>query len=305
MGDISHLIKVSVPGSTSNLGSGFDTLGIALSLRNELHVQPALDTKALATIDSPIPDNERQGAERMLRKVCEFFEAKTGVPVSPIRVSIQGDVPIARGLGSSVTVRIGLLMALSELHQVGLSTERIGQWVSEIEGHPDNAMPSALGGFVAAGIAEDHRLEYMRIELPHTYQFVTLIPDFEVKTEEARKSLPDHYSRAEAVKALNRAAMVTGLMATGEIQKLKGFFDDPIHQPFRGPLIPGMKTCMQAGIEAGAIGGWISGSGSTLMWLTEGSGEVVGEAVQSQMPSADLKVLKPDNKGAIILEQNS
>lgn len=305
-------VVVSVPGSTSNLGSGFDTLGIALSIRNSLTVSRDGDSEpasggsrnGMARIISPIPESVRPGAEEMLSGVCEVFRVKTGINPDPVTVAVAGDVPVARGLGSSVTLRIGLVAALARLHGLQLSSSEIGEWVSEIEGHPDNAMPSALGGFCVAGTGSDGKLEYVRFELPGDYRFITLIPDFEVRTDEARKSLPDGYSRDSAVKALNRSSMVTGLLATGQLNKLSGFFDDPIHQPYRGKLIPGFERCMEAGREAGACGGWISGSGSTLMWLAQDNYQAIGDHIHRQMPSAELHFLTVDNKGLTILEQN-
>lgn len=299
---------MKVPGSTSNLGSGFDTLGIALSISNTVEValsENAGDRQVPVSIRSTISSAIRPGAENMLADVSRVFEEKTGIPAPGVDVWIEGDVPLARGLGSSVTIRLGLLAALGRITGVDPDIKTLGEWVSEIEGHPDNAMPSALGGFCASGWPEgSDRLECLRIELPQDYCFVSLVPTFEVKTEEARRSLPGSYSRSDAVKGLNRAAMITGLICTDQIELLKGFFDDPIHQPYRGQLIPGYAECMRAGVEAGAIGGWISGSGSTLMWLTRGEGTSVGAAVQSKMPDARLHYLRPDNKGLTFLKQN-
>lgn len=301
-------IKVKVPGSTSNLGSGFDTLGIALSISNTVEValsENGGSQQVPVRIRSAISSAVRPGAEEMLAGVSRVFQEKTGIPAPGVDVWIEGDVPLARGLGSSVTIRLGLLAALGCITGVNPDIKTLGEWVSEIEGHPDNAMPSALGGFCASGWPEgSDRLECLRIELPEEYCFVSLVPTFEVKTEEARRSLPSSYSRNDAVKALNRAAMITGLFCTDQIELLKGFFDDPIHQPYRGRLIPGYTECMRAGVEAGAIGGWISGSGSTLMWLIRGEGTSVGEAVQSVMPDARLHYLRPDNKGLTFLKQN-
>ena len=105
-------------------------------------------------------------------------------------------------------------------------------------------------------------------------------------------------------KNLVTKAMVAALLATAQPDKLQGFFDDPIHQPFREKLIPGFNACMQAGRKAGAHAGWISGSGSTLMWLATKNVERIGEAIHKVMPNAGLHFLKSDNSGLKILEQN-
>ncbi len=300
------MVSVRVPGSTSNLGSGFDTLGIALSLHNTITVRlGSIGSARDVTICSPVPENVRAGAEAMLNQVRVFFESRTGTIIPAIEVWVEGDVPVARGLGSSVTLRLGLLGALTRLSGLDYSNEILGQWVSEIEGHPDNAMPSALGGFCSAGWESLHgELKCLRVELPDDYCFVTLIPDFEVRTDDARKALPQSYSRADAVRALNRASLVTACFCLDKIEELPGLFDDPVHQPYRGPLIPGYPECMQAGAQAGALGGWISGSGSTLMWLARGNGEKVGRSVHAVMPDAALHFLRVDNQGMTFLKQN-
>lgn len=298
-------ITVSIPGSTSNLGSGFDTLGVAISLRNRLTLSFS-DRKdgPVAHITSHIPESVRADAEGMLSNACQVFEKKTGTESRLIDVHIEGDVPVARGLGSSVTLRLGTIAGLSYLHGLELAAPTIGEWVAEIEGHPDNAIPSAIGGFCAAGIDSNGKLNFAKFELPEDYTFITLIPDFEVKTDEARMSLPNSYSRENTVRGINRSTMVAALLATAQPDKLQGFFDDPIHQPFREKLIPGFNACMQAGRKAGAHAGWISGSGSTLMWLATKNVERIGEAIHKVMPNAGLHFLKSDNSGLKILEQN-
>jgi homoserine kinase len=298
-------VLVRVPGSTSNLGSGFDTLGIALSIYNTIDVARAPETHPTRNVRilSPIQESVRSGAESMIQDVADFFQAKLQVTPPALEIRITGDVPVARGLGSSVTLRLGILAALARLTGVEVTNYQLGEWVSEIEGHPDNAMASALGGFCAAGWGDQaSRISCHQILLPDDYCFVTLVPDFEVKTDEARKALPSSYSKADVVRAINRAAMVTGLISANRIEDLAGFFDDPVHQPYRAQLIPGFEACMQAGREAGAFGGWISGSGSTLMWITRGNGLHIGVAVQSKMPGASLYFLRPDNIGITFLE---
>jgi homoserine kinase len=126
---------------------------------------------------------------------------------------------------------------------------------------------------------------------------VTLIPDFEVSTPEARKRVPQTFSKADTIHILNRASLVTAAFTTGQLEALRGCFDDRIHQPHRAPLIPGMDAILAAGVKAGAVGGWLSGSGSTLMCLALENFEAVAAAMQRKMPQAAVHILKPDNAG--------
>jgi homoserine kinase len=126
---------------------------------------------------------------------------------------------------------------------------------------------------------------------------VTLIPHFEVSTPEARKRVPQTFSKADTIHILNRASLVTAAFATGRLENLRGCFDDRIHQPYRAALIPGMDAILAAGVKAGAIGGWLSGSGSTLMCLALDNPEAIATAMQRKMPKAAVHILKPDNAG--------
>jgi len=111
--------------------------------------------------------------------------------------------------------------------------------------------------------------------------------------------VPQTFSKADTIHILNRSSLVTAAFATGRLEALRGCFDDRIHQPYRAPLIPGMDAILAAGVKAGAVGGWLSGSGSTLMCLAldQAEAEAVAKAMQRKMPNAAVHVLKPDNAG--------
>ena len=285
---------VRIPGTTANLGSGFDTLGLAVALYNRATVRRRSDRRV--EITSPIAEDARAGALAMLEEAAAAFFKKTHAQRFGVDLHLAGDVPIARGLGSSVTARLGCVAGLNALAGSPLDRQGLLEVVAALEGHPDNAAPAVFGGFTAAGFVGSE-VRCIRVPLPSRIRLVTLIPHFEVSTPEARKRVPQTFSKADTIHILNRASLVTAAFATGRLENLRGCFDDRIHQPYRAALIPGMDAILAAGVKAGAIGGWLSGSGSTLMCLALENSEAVATAMQRKMPKAAVHILKPDNAG--------
>ena len=283
-----------IPGTTANLGSGFDTLGLAVALYNRATVRRRDDRRV--EITSPIAEDARAGALAMLEEAATAFFKKTRAQRFGVDLHLAGDVPIARGLGSSVTARLGCVAGLNALAGSPLDRQGLLEVVAALEGHPDNAAPAVFGGFTAAGFVGSE-VRCIRVPLPSRIRLVTLIPHFEVSTPEARKRVPQTFSKADTIHILNRASLVTAAFATGRLESLRGCFDDRIHQPYRAALIPGMDAILAAGVKAGAIGGWLSGSGSTLMCLALDNPEAIATAMQRKMPKAAVHILKPDNAG--------
>jgi homoserine kinase len=211
-------------------------------------------------------------------------------------VALKGDVPIARGLGSSVTARLGVILGLARLCEVELTKLQLLNLITALEHHPDNAAPAIFGGFTVAGMAGDH-VRVLSFRVAPLLRFVTLIPDFEVSTEQARKLVPGQFSKADTIHNLNRAAFISAAFASRNYAALRGLFEDRLHQPYRQQLIPQLSTVIAAGESAGAIGGWLSGSGSTIMCMALENVDEVARAMQAQLPNSVVKILKADNKG--------
>ncbi len=289
---------VRVPGTTSNLGPGFDTLGIALTLYNQVTVSPL--PEGTVHITSPISEDARPGATSMLTQAADHFFRLAGQPSFGFEIGIQGGVPLARGLGSSVTARLGCVAALNRLTGDPLSKSSLLDLVNELEGHPDNATPAVYGGFTAAGLVRGS-VRCIRFPVDTRLKFVTLIPDFEISTPAARKLVPNQFSKQDAVHSLNRTALITAAFASGNYESLRGCFDDRIHQPYRESLLPQLSAVIRSAEEAGAIGGWLSGSGSTIICITGDDPEPIRQAMLSHLPSASVKILTADDSGLTYL----
>lgn len=181
---------VRIPGTTANLGSGFDTLGLAVALYNRATVRRRNDRRV--EITSPIAEDARAGALAMLEEAAAAFFKKTRAQRFGVDLHLAGDVPIARGLGSSVTARLGCVAGLNALVGSPLDRQGLLEVVAALEGHPDNAAPAVFGGFTAAGFVGSE-VRCIRVPLPSRIRLVTLIPHFEVSTPEARKRVPQTF----------------------------------------------------------------------------------------------------------------
>jgi homoserine kinase len=287
-------VTVRVPASTSNLGSGFDTLGLAVRLYNSVRVT-RVPGRGLDVV-SHLPEPHRARLVPMLSEAARLFFQRTRKAAFAVDVSMSGDVPVGRGLGASATARLGVVAGLNGLSGAKLAPQALLEIVTELEGHPDNASPAIFGGFTISGrIGQGVRC--LRFPVNPKLKLVTLFPRFEMRTDEARRLLPSAYSKADTAHALNRAALITAAFAGGRYEALRGVFDDRMHQPYREPLIPQLARVIRAGEKAGALGGFLSGAGSAIICLTLERPDAVARAMRRQMPESDVRVLTPDNQG--------
>jgi homoserine kinase len=294
----SDSVTVRVPASTSNCGAGFDTIGLALNLYNRVTV-----TRSSGA--DPVPDRESDGrAKEMAGEAAAAFAVATGRPRTGFRFRIEGDVPAARGLGSSVTVLAGILAGLDALHGTGLGRRRLVGLVAGIEGHPDNAGAGILGGFCVSRTdpSTGAYVDSQRFAVPQSIAFVVVSPPVELVTKESRGALPATLPFFDAVRSVNSAAYLVAAFASGDFTQLRNAAGDFIHEPYRLPQIPGGRGAIAAGVAAGAWTGWLSGSGSSVLCVCEkAKAGVVYEAMtaafaQASMPS-EGRILSADNEG--------
>ena len=272
---------IQIPATSANLGPGYDCLGIALNVYNRVTVERSSDGAPELT--------------PMANEAASAFFGTAGVSPFPFHCHIDGEVPRSRGMGSSVTVRLGLLHGLNELSGCPLAARRLFEICAALEGHPDNAAPAAFGGFVVSG-----RGNFDRFEVDEHLEFVLLVPPFEVSTPAARKVLPAQVDRLAAVRSCANACRITAAFAARRYDGLRGAFGDGLHQPFREPLVPFLPKVVAAGEKAGALGGYLSGSGSAICCVTLDNGEEVATAMQRAYGDKDAYTLRTHvaNRGA-------
>jgi homoserine kinase len=257
-------------------------LGVALDIHNRVTVRR-------------ISDGAAQSLDELPANAAALFFSKTELPKFPFVWEISGNVPRSRGLGSSVTVRLGLLAGLNELAGAPCTRETLFGMCAELEGHPDNAAPATFGGFTVAG-----GKQVARFSVSPELHFVLLIPDCEISTPEARRVLPATIDRLGAARSCANACRITAAFASQNYALLEGAFEDHLHQPYRQKtLIPFLNEVIRAGKDAGALGGFLSGSGSTICCVTLNKVEEVGRAMLSAAPAGSRVVAAvADNEGA-------
>jgi homoserine kinase len=281
-------VKVRVPATTSNLGPGYDCLGVALQIYNVVTVRSASRNRRAE--EHPI----------VAEAAARFFAASARRPFA-YEWEIAGEVPASRGLGSSVTLRLGIIAGLNALAEGSLNRQAIFELCAQLEGHPDNAAPASFGGFTACDPAGAPPL---RVPVEARLHFVLLVPDFEVRTDGARSILPTTVPRLAAVVSAGRACRIAAAFATRRYAFLRGMFtDEAFHQPYRAAFVPFMPRVIAAAEHAGALGGFLSGSGSTICGVTLKSPQRVGAAMlrASGAGGARVIVTRADNRGYRIL----
>jgi homoserine kinase len=269
-------MRFRVPASTTNLGHGFDCLGIALALYNTITVEPDPSGNTVRA-----PGAADDGLAVMAERVRAACTTAWGVPLPGFTVTVEGDVPIARGIGSSSTILLGVAAACQQLAGRTFARAELIPITAALEGHPDNVTAACLGGFTIVGAAPEG-LRFARFPVPAHLVAVIAIPPFEVKTSEARRILPQLMTREEAILGLQRTALITAALANGDVGALRGLFDEAWHEGHRAVLNPGLAEARTAAREAGAIGTILSGSGSTVLsFVEQARAEPVGAALKS------------------------
>jgi homoserine kinase len=271
-------VTVTAPASTSNLGPGFDCLGLALGLRNEL----VLELHDAA--GPPVVEIEGAGADSLPRGEQNMLvhAARQVLPPSlPGRLvfKARNRVPLARGLGSSAAAIVSGLWAGA--HLVGTlrrSEDELEQMAVALEGHPDNIAPCVHGGLTAS-LTVDGRARAHRLGIHPSLSAVVCIPDFELSTKKARGVLPETVYLADAVFNASRALLLTKTLESGHVSRLPELMKDRLHQPYRAKLVPGLEDALAAAVEHGAAGAALSGSGPTVFAFVEGRNAPVGDAM--------------------------
>jgi homoserine kinase len=299
-------VTVRVPGSTSNCGAGFDTLGLALGIYNDVTL-----TRGDWRGSRPATPGDTAGLD-MADEAARLFFVRAGIEEFGFTLGITGAVPMSRGLGSSVTLRAGVVAGLNELAGARLTKDDFCSLVTQLEGHPDNATPAVIGGFCVAR-SDPHTgelLGVLRKPIGRDLSFVVVSPDQELETKKARGILPKELPYFDAIKSVNSAAYVTAAIVTGEYERLRHAVRDFLHEPYRLPLIPGAKAAIAAGVAAGALTGWLSGSGSSVLCVARPRmaakvGRAMAAAFTAHKLPATIHLLRADNRGLHVVKRRA
>ena len=299
------MVHVIAPATSANLGSGFDSIGIALDIYNHIWVEEAergleISVKCRHKL---IPTDKTN----LIYKTIANFYKKTGHKLPGLHITQENNIPITRGLGSSAACIAGGLLAANSLSGANLSKEELMQMAAEIEGHPDNTNPAFLGGMVVGAMDED-QMFYSKIDLPPELSFAVMVPDFVVPTEKARNILPYSVTRNDAIFNSSRAALMVASIVTKKYDNLKIAMDDRLHQPYRLQFLPEMKYIFSRALNFGAKGAALSGSGPALLAvLLEEDAEdfkyKMTEYLRLIPHNWTLSIMRPDYEGAKIITE--
>ena len=289
-------VTVRVPGTSANIGPGFDSLGCAFNIYNMLTFAHAANTTVTGCPAAYA--NEDNLALVAFRAACR----RAGREPCPVSLHIETNVPVSRGLGSSATLFVGGAVGANHLLSLGLSTWDIFEIANELEGHPDNVAPAVFGGFTAC-LQKDGKPYAAPVPIHPSYRFCAFVPDFELTTQAARSVLPSGISFSDAVTNGTHVAVLLSALISGDHALLGVALDDRLHEPYRRPLIPGFDLARGAAIECGASAFFISGSGSTLMAIYQNDAflDAVAARMAALLPTWRVLPLEIDRVGATVV----
>ncbi|PKB72579.1 MAG: homoserine kinase [SAR202 cluster bacterium Io17-Chloro-G7] len=303
--------QVTAPATTANLGPGYDCLGLALDIWNRLEVSSqSTDAK-----DKPLVEIIGEGAgeletdeENLVYRSMEFLFSEAGQEMPPVRLKCYNEIPLARGLGSSAAAIAGGLAAANAICDQTFSSNDLLEMAATIEGHPDNVAAAVLGGLQLVVSAQD-QLFTAAINVPADLTAVLFIPELRIATADARSVMPEKVTVADAVHNMSRTALLVAGMATNRPEFLGIATEDRLHQPYRQPLFPAMRLLFRAALDAGALGAFLSGSGSTVLALAQGREMTVAyemaEAAKQAGVAGRVHITRPTVQGAHLVENPS
>lgn len=260
------MIRIDVPATSANLGAGFDSLGIALSMYNRFWMEESDTLDIRCTDGADIPKDETN----LIYWAANYLYAQCGKKLPGLRLVQENNIPLARGLGSSSACIVAGILGANRFLGNPLTETDLINLAAKIEGHPDNTSPAISGGLVASAM-EGERVYSVSVPVSEKIGFVAMIPPFELKTEKAREMLPKQYSREDAVYNLSRSGLMTASLFSGKLENLRVAVQDRIHQPYRSGLIPNYDTVFRMSYELGSLGTYVSGAGPTIISMVEAS----------------------------------
>lgn len=297
------MIKVKVPASSANMGAGFDSLGVALSLYSRMNIEEISSGLEIYTSNGGgfVPKGENNLIYRAMNVVFE----KVGYTPSGIRISQNSDIPMTRGLGSSSACIVGGMLAANIISERHLSYNEIIHLASQMEGHPDNAGPALYGGFCVSVMTDDRTIVRSR-KLKPNIKFAVMIPDYFVATKKSRGTLPETVPMRDAAFNISRALLFRDALASGDTELLKEGVKDRLHQQYRKAYVEEMDKIFEKTYSLGSCATYLSGSGPTILSVLDGGYKRFAEEMRRFFNENEhnwkCMILDADNVGAVVSE---
>jgi homoserine kinase len=274
---LTSVTTLRVPGSSANLGPGFDALGIALrvyltcrfSRSNRLAIRCSGRDASLISC----------GEDNLIWQAALTVASRARQPLPYADLEITNEIPLGKGLGSSASAITAGIIIGARLLELDWKPARILDEAARLEGHPDNVAASVLGSVVASAVEPGGITRAIRLEVPPNIRVAVVVPNFALPTREARAVLPDTYSRADTTFNVQRAALLIAALATGDTSVFPAALDDRMHQPFRAQLVPGLGEILRLRAP-GLLGCTLSGAGPGVLVFYERGYDHVCELIR-------------------------
>ena len=296
------MIQVRVPATSANMGSGFDSLGVALGFYNNIKICEI--EKGISVYNNSkdyIPIGERN---LIYRSMCRVFD-EVGYQKKGIKIIQNSEIPVTRGLGSSSACIIGGMLAANVISGRHLNYNEILNLATQMEGHPDNVTPALFGGFCVAA-KEGDKVVYRSHKLTYGIKFAVMVPDFFMSTNASRGTLPETVTLKDASYNISRASLMTSMLITGDLDGLRYAAGDRLHQNFRKANIAHFDDIVDKSYSLGAKATYLSGSGSAIVSVISGENDSFQTGMTELLSGFEQKwkcrVVTIDNVGAIIKE---
>ena len=289
---------ISVPATSANLGPGFDTLGLAIDLRNEIVIKPSqflsVSTRGEGSENPKIKKNTL--FLNIFNENYRYLAKRDPV----FRFEFTNRIPISRGLGSSSAVIVASILAAYAAAGVKYNKREILNRALRYEHHPDNITPAVMGGFNVACL-EGERVYSKKRRLPDYLRVVLVVPDRTISTARSRHVLPKVYRKEETVYSLSRAAFMTALFMSESWDLLRIASKDKLHQTRRMKMMPELFEVQKVALKNGALMSTLSGSGSTFFTLCYADdSKKIAEAMRKRFPHFRVFEKALDNYGATV-----
>lgn len=297
------MIQIKIPCSTSNLGPGFDTLGLALNRYLFLSAEEKLGLQI--TVEGNGKDHIATDSTNLVYTAVLVTAQKVGKTLPAIHLHIRNEIPAYGGLGGSGAAIAGGVFLANELLNGKLSKGEMLNIAVEIEGHPDNVSAALFGGLTINCFDAERTVHCRSVKIEKPLSVITCSPQFQVQTKQARKILPQHVSLKDAVTNIENAASLVAALMSGDFDALRYVTAEKLHEQYRATLIPGFDEVKNAALSSGALSFNISGAGPTVFAFAVKNEKEIAEAMQKAFAkngqTATTEIMIVENSGAVRL----
>jgi homoserine kinase len=294
-------LKLRLPATSANLGSGFDTAAVALDFYLDIEAEAAAEFSIAASgLDA---ERCARLEDNLILEIYKRLLRSSGRAIVPLAIRMDNDIPLGMGCGSSAAGRLAAIVLAEHFGQLGWTSEEILEEACALEGHPDNAVACWLGGFVAAA-SEGRKVHVARVVPPANWRAILVLPAEPLATSSARAVLPDRYSRADAVANIQAVSLLGLAFAQGRGDLLRIAMKDRIHQPYRAEICPLLPRLLPLAGSHGILGAALSGAGPAVLVIVENAGSLdaasaVIHAAVKDLARPNLRVCRLSPEGAV------